>query len=614
MTEFTFIAGESFNGAVARWADEVCGLERTSDVAAAAGIPYGVWQQVAMVPEEEIRALASFMEVDPAELLTRATPRIETTAGLPRHAFFGTTISTILLEKRYRRFTPAALAKSAHDRALWSVRLLPFCSETWEVLVDRCPYCGKRPGWQRTLGIAYCDSGCMTDLRTATTTVVPEEIQGPLEEIVGLVHPDPEKRRATMALLPPVLAEAGPAASLELLTRLAPVVDPKLPGKTTDLVKSDPIQLSRALAEAWEIAREWPDAMTAFATKRIAARPTRYSDGNGGRTSRFANPPIGSEHPRLIIPLVSAWRDSLDLHGPRSDQLMEVTRSNMEAARQVGLSSREVADIRRRNGLQTVLVLDQGRALPRFDAAELATVAALQRTRMPIGRARLKLGISCHGVEQLVAMGLIDQEMNSFINIRYRDMHIVPSSVTALEAEVTSSVRGDPDLCTVSLQRAMKVIGGCLKPWGPAFAALLQGSLDYVVRTGSEPLVRRVMLAKTSIRNIEALSFAPHAAGNLPITYAEMMSKVDAMEVLNTGGAQTAVLLSPIKTRAGAHHKRVPVSFVLELAAAHISSIELAMRRGVSEKRAYHDALVDGVPNLGPGGFCRVTAEERYFR
>lgn len=613
MTEFRLIPGESFNGVVARWADEVCGFERTSDLAAAAGIQYGPQQQAAVATKKDIRALASFMELDPDELLSRATPRLDIAAGLPRHAFFGTSISTVLLEKRHRRFSPTALTKSAHDRALWSVRLLPFCSETWEVLVDRCPYCGKRLGWKRTLGIAYCDAGCMTDLRTATTTSIPEAIRPPLKEIIGLVDPDPEQRRATVALLPPELARAGPDATLELLTRLVPVMDPKLPGKTTDLVKADPLQLSQALVKAWKVALAWPDAMTAFATKCISERTSRYSDGNSGRTLRFLNPPAHSEHPRLIVPLVKAWRERLDLQGPKSDEIMKATRSNKEAARELGLGSVEVTEIRRAGGLRTVFVLDQGRAVPRFDAAELSLITSLQRARMPIGSARLKLGISCNGVEQLVAMRLIEQERNSFISIRYSDLHLVSSSIDALEDALIAAGEGDPDRCDVTLQQAMKVIGGRQKPWGPAFNALLNGPLTYLVKAGSEPLVRRVMIPRSSLDILGSLTFDPDAAEHLPVPYAQSMSKIDASETLNLGFKQSTPLLKDIETKAGTCQKLVPLTFVLELAATYISSIELAMRRGVSDQRAYHDAIRHGVPNLGHGGFCRATAEQRYF-
>jgi hypothetical protein len=102
----------------------------------------------------------------------------------------GTTISTVLFEKRFCRFSPVSLDLAPYDPAIWHVRLLPFCPTSWEILMEKCPFCAKRSGWQ---------------------------------------------------------LEAGSATTLDLLVRLIPVVGPILPRRIPDLLQVDPLVLCHAI-------------------------------------------------------------------------------------------------------------------------------------------------------------------------------------------------------------------------------------------------------------------------------------------------------------------------------------------------------------------------------
>ena len=54
-------------------------------------------------------------------------------------------------------------------------------------------------------------------------------------------------------------------------------------------------------------------------------------------------------------------------------------------------------------------------------------------------------------------------------------------------------------------------------------------------------------------------------------------------------------------------------SDVMSLGRQHITSAELGLRRNVSVQKAYRDALLSGVPYLGPAGFCRASAVAKFL-
>ena len=614
--EFSFISGESFYGAVARWAADFGGAERLRDLTGVAGVQYGHRQHAASATPDQIRALAREMGVDADGLLDRATPRVRD--DLPnrstRHWFFGTIVPLHLLEKRVRRYSPAALASSPHDRAVWHIRLFPFCAETWEFLLTGCPdpECGSTPAWQRTLGIDRCEH-CGGDLTKAVTETVPEASRPRLKAAISLVHPDPARRAATMSTLPPSLAGEDPETILELLHKLVAVADPGIPTDPLAMYKLPPLPLCRAIARAWGVLEGWPAAMTELASERITTRLGRHGDGNGGRTLRFLSPRRNTDTSVEVADIIAAWRDTIDLNGPNRSALLSSTRSITQAAAQLAIGTSVVADLRRQGVFKPVFVLDSQGSEPRYDAAEINRLARLMKARLPIDRARLALGVPSHAVEQLVAMRIVDQEANRFIRARYDVMQIVASSIQRLAADLAANARGSAKQCTLPLHDAMKAVGGRLKPWGPAFKSLLEGELPYVLAPGTAALSRRILVGRASIGAIRALDFDPSDATHVQITHSRTMSKIDAGETLNLGFSQSIPLLGAIRTRTGTKQKLVPVDYVQRLAAAHMSSTELAARRGVTAQRAYHDAIRAKVCELGHGGFCRIAAEAEFF-
>lgn len=540
---------------------------------------------------------------------------------------WGVAIPIYLIEKRIRRFSPRGLSKSladpniacAYDRAVWHIRAFPFCTETWEALLDKCPYCQKHPAWQHTLGIDRCEH-CMTDLKTARANIIPKKLRPSLIAAIGLVDHDHDRRAASLALLPERISRMGPTLALDLLVNLLPVIDATLPTDPAILFfKTQPLQICHAVSGAWQMMVGWPGALTTFASNRVATRTAKHSDGNGGRTIRFLTPRRNTGASPELIDLIAEWRAEVDIDGPKGPAILERTRCITAACNLTGLGTAEVSDLRRRNALPAVFVIHKGRPEPRFPADAFEIISDRLAARMSIDRARLALGLPCNGIEQLVAMRLLEREEHTYITARYGAMQIVASSIDDLAARLAADACGDPEVCKLPLHSAMKAVGGRLKPWGPAFRALLHTSLprnerfDFVLAPGTAPLSRRILIAKADIERVRALIFDPGHPAHKRIAYADTMSKIDAGEVLNLGFRQSVPLLGAITTRAGTREKLVPVAYVLDLAKTHISASEIGMRLGISPHSAWREAKAKKVLKLGPGGLCRSDAEKKIF-
>jgi hypothetical protein len=608
---FSLIEDESLNGGIARWA-AANDVERMIDITAAGGVEYAHRAWASGLDAQALEGIGAELQVDVSELVARSTPIVPGTGTNQHHKllFYGTPLPSFLVEKRTRRFAPAALAASPHHRALWDVRLFPFCPEHWQILLDQCgnPDCDGQTGWRFTSGIEFCEH-CMFDLRTAAAIAVPEDLRPDLRLATKLISPSAQAREEARAVLPAEIVALGAANTVDLLMRVMPVVDRRLPTSAVELLRAPPLQLCAALAGAWRVLATWPDGMSALASDRIAGRTGRHNDGNGGRTMRFITPKLQLGAPKAVMDLILAWRCSVDLSSPEAERRAAETIPAPIASRVLKLDDRTVVAHRRERNLTTRFVLDLGRPEGRLDAEEVSAIVTEMDLSVGQDRARLRLGMARYGVEQLVAMNLLEAFARPFLIAHYGAAPIASASLDLLEAAMRESVNGSGSAKSISLAAAMKGVGASQKPWGPALLTLLGGGVEFSLLEGSEPLTRRIMVDPAAALLVAQLALpARVAAATSPY-----MSKADAGEVLNLNPTKTTALLKHLPTPRGSHDRLVPLAEVERLGRIHIASIELALRRGVDATRAYWEAIEARVPVLGPGGFCRRTAERIFL-
>ncbi len=603
--------GESFNGGVARFASDNW-HERMIEVTSVAGLEFGHRPSASAVEPERLISLANFMGVEAAELSSRSRPYLVEKAGGGGHRLFnGLALPTFLIESGIRRYAPAALQRpdGAYHRALWDLRLLPVCTETGQMLLDRCqnPICeGGRVGWIITSGIAHCEH-CMADLRRSQSTTVAPELLAALQPVADLFKED--RRSAALERLPGRLSIDDGQLAADLLVALVPVVDPGLSRDIQRLHLMDPERVCMATTQAWRLMEGWPQRFIDLICRRMEARSKRHGDGNGGRTTYFLRVPNASGSAALSA-LIADVRSSLDLAGPSGAVIEARTIGIKEAARLLGLGTQQLAELRRGKGFATIPALRAERCELLFDRAEVDRIRQEVSGRKGFDSVSSDLGISHDGVSQLAEMGLLDVLEHPSHFMRYNVHQTTQASFARLTADVLANRSSIPKDECIRVAQAMKAVGGRFKPWGPALQAFLNGDIAYAVDDVRGQFVDRIRIRVKDARRVASLVYsAPKPQRLAPAT---MMSKADAMEVLNIASKQVTELFADVPTMKGGRKKTLAVVDVLAMARRSISSAELAARRGVATQIAYADAVRSGIERHGLAGFCRVAAEAEF--
>ena len=231
--------------------------------------------------------------------------------------------------------------------------------------------------------------------------------------------------------------------------------------------------------------------------------------------------------------------------------------------------------------------------------------------RLGVDSLAWKLGMSRNGAEQLVETGLLELLHHPFFLARYGIPQVTEASINAVLGRLNRAAVLAAEDKLIPLSTAIKVIGGKPKPWGAIFGKLLDGSLPFRIEPGAKTPVRRIFINQKDLSIIEGLG----AVRNIPnrIAFSDLLSKADAGEILNVGPHEVTELFADVPTRHGERAKCLPMADVMSLGRRHITSAELGLRRNVSVQKAYRDALLSGVPYLGPAGFCRASAVAKFL-
>jgi hypothetical protein len=601
------IGGESLDGFIARVA-AANWIENTLRITSLAGVMYGHKPTLATHGWEGLPILADCLQIDVEELRRRSYPAVESTN---RRQFFGADVERRDIETRVRRFAPAGLEKSPHHRALWQLRPFPFCSETWQYLLDRCPRCEAVQRWYHTNGVERCDR-CVEELSIAPAEEVPLEERAALSSAIGLVHPDPVVRERSLLELPPELQQRGATLAFELLVRLMALIDEGIIKSRVGKMSSwslPPAAITSAASRAWPLLKGWPQATQEFMAERISTAATRHNDGNKRLSLRFLNPDAATGLSGAAAEVIRELRESVDLDGPRRAQLEDETMGIKQAAATLGRGTKQIADIRRHGALNTVFTLKGNRPVARFETAEIRKVAAVLEQRVGLNAAAWRFGVAQNGALQLVAMNLLETDADRYCLARYGARQTTETAVRDFEDRLQSVSVAKQLASPISLRNAAMGIGGRLKPWGPMFDMLVGGAVPFTLEQRAAPLTERLFVDRSSVIQFLPLQFDP--ADYAEIFSEDSMSRIDAGEVLNLHPRAYTDAIRELTSSKDA--KLVRVSEILAIAETHISAAEIGVRLGTNARSAYFLAGRSGVPLLGPAGWCRKEVERLIF-
>lgn len=574
-TETSPQAGESLRGLVAK----VC---QRNDLPNSWGLLQHLGQQ------HRNRVLVSEdPNIDPAELafaIRVAEHEVRSRRYEPlmpgRISFFGLDLNPRSIDTHTRRFSPIALqrADQRFHRAVWELRDLPFCFEGWDMLQDRCG-CeteGVVQGWTRTLTrIEECDK-CGDPLHWLEPFEVPSDLRPALEVLRALVDPLSERRLDAAKRLPTDLRDANRSAMFDLVVRIADAIDPQAPDRSIEM----PGERLDALHQACSALTSWPNGLD-----RIDWHETTSSSAIFSMRSAWyrLQPSLGK---RALAPsIVKLKQKELSPVGIRpATEIAKLSPEVLLAAWEHGVVTRH----RRVHG---------SRALPAFDPAELAELGSEWRDRVEPDAFAHSLGISYHGVEQMVALDVIIADARALPGTGPHFKSDTWASFMAQLAEPTMLLSED----LVPLTFAATLIGGRPKPWGPILQALMDGQIRFALRDAARP-IERIMIKRSEVPKICTMTF--DRTQHPEALFADRMIQRDALEMLNVSAA-AGRLLKGLPSE-GRNPRTFAVADVEGRAAEIASLTEIAAHMRTDVASAYARLQEIPVAELVPGGWNRA--------
>lgn len=506
----TPIEGESARGLFCRALGDH-GVPLSFTVLRRLGLPHRNVVTISEDPDLDIEEMARVIRVDVAEIEKRRYRAL----GKKQYSFFGLRVPSSAIEKKVRRFSPGSLASSPYIRAIWELRDLPFCPESWELLIDTCS-CRAKQGWIRLNGVHRCDD-CGRLLSAMPAQRVPEGLHDGLSIVAGIASPVPKRQAEAAARLPAALQDVDRADLFKCIMRLRRALAGKSPNTDADVL---------ALHAACVAVATWPSGIAALnpaeGLSHLAwsAVVTLYNN----LPSSSAIVTKTKKHRRPAAGTAAVERRECDETNDAKPSLIGI-RPAYELAR---LSPETLLLARSRGHLESHERLRGGRLVPVFDPGDVKQFAEAFSARVAPETVGYGFGLGRRAIQEIFECGHITA---SGISLFDEDVWFTTWDITDFEARIRKKRRSKLEN-PVSLREALMVVNGRPKPWGAITGALLQEDLPllpFAIERPGRKLFDAIMVEKNAIRSISGMTSPPPRA---PLESLRVTQR-EAREILN---------------------------------------------------------------------------------
>jgi hypothetical protein len=458
---------ESIRGYLARTADWNC-LDSRTDLLRFAGLTY-VRRDLSDRIAAEITAASDVLGISGGALRRILNPTI---GGNPEIVdYFGLPFQRRRFEFKGRRVSPASLARSSHHRARWQIRLLPFCPESWEHLIDQCPSrsCGKPLQWAGCLEVDRCEH-CAFDLKLARPVSVPVDLRDALSFVGDLLHPTPAVRASSVARLPPPLNDVAENDLFEVLCAVTRSLTPDhLQPATSEQFDTACLALgARALldypATLDRVAREGREEADEAVLPFFAKLRRRAKEKAGIQKALLLSMVDRAEtvhYSPVRVPKIREEEGDWTFH--RSAVWLGISLSEFSAVVSAGMAR----PTPRKGGLRDIRWIKP---------SEVHHLAVALRQRMDPSEIVQSYDLPRAGMEQLVSLGLIEPCSEPIVQLLYPGLQLDRLSVLKFVDSLAEFLNPPlPD--SIALEDVFHGIGGGEKPWGAIIKAAMSGSV-----------------------------------------------------------------------------------------------------------------------------------------
>ncbi len=524
-------ADESVPGAIAR-AARAHVLVRTAPVFEAAGVTMKHAGYSQLASNEELERLAYVIRCSPENLTSKAGERvIAATGSMPVDSRFGRLIlPRMYIELDRRRIAPTSLSRHGYHRLGWLNLLLPYAEDTFERMVSSCTGCGAALEWRYARGIEACDvCGCIVPPSEEP------ELQCDLREDyqvfaqLSSLHPDTID--SACAQLPATLRSVAPGTLIRLALQIGGIVqNPPVIAASRRVVAglSEPL-VAKIAAAGSALLRTWPHGIRSWMATRSEELRDVPAELTATRTRLRRLVDRQREAPDLVDLVLDALPELKMSPGHGFQQGRRYYLYN-DVARSLGLNSPQMASLRKWQGLEFRRLSASTRQIGQFDADQIDGLKSIFRNTVPFNTCSNRFKIPLYAIEQLCEEGLLAWEDHPAIAATRSTNGIRSQSVEEFSKHLVGrALVGAPPQGCVSLSKAVRRIGGRLKPWASIVRDLLSGDLPFWIIDESS-LSTGILVRPAEIAAFDRTPVALHDAGFLP---SATMSQMDAAEVLN---------------------------------------------------------------------------------
>jgi len=503
------------------------------------------------------------------EELDRLTARTE-----PEGEAYRTTI-----QQTRRCVSPASLRIAAYHRASWAQRL-PFCPESWEVLIDKCPSCKSSLTWSRVRSVEICES-CGFDLRFASTETVQAEGREYLSWLSSLIGPSFDKKGLRGRDLPQQISNCSRFDIFQLVVGLAAA-------KASVECRYDRSSVGKFALTKREAER------LKFSVKTILRYPESFDEisasfFNGPRMRvaeffRAARDMSGGKCRALYLMLYDDWEPCS--HGPTRLKLLRQEAGQLslrEAAREMRICNSDLRRLLNEDLLPASPAGGVTRQIQWFRRDDVFAARQRLDDRMSLHEFSQTFQIPIYGAAQLISLGLISRNEDPLVNAIHDGVQLHRGGAEALIKKVQDSCRVPlPAIPLLSLEDAFQGVGAQEKPWGAIIHAALRREIpiyhaeDLPEKVSFRALqIPRALASKLVARKLPSLLQVPKRT--LKDLASLEFSRLDVERYLNCFPRDVSWLIErgylqpPFITRE-----------VAELAATIISSREISWRWRIS--------------------------------
>lgn len=534
-----------------------------------------------------------------------ASPRTEGPNRRLEVDWGGSTMLSRDIETRRRRIAPLALASSAHHRADWMNKLLPYCPETFELLVAKCAVCGGGLAWTSAWGIGRCESR-KHDV-PSSGEFLPRTLRDDYSVFAMLISRDHITRSQALAGLHPDLTAMTGHKLIETVLELGRIERQKGQKLQPHFAKSIlPSVLAETICRGMSFLTGWPDRIQALAQISLKDRANKSHISRRLRTlvmEERGTASVAMYTNALPELLVDARKQSPN--GPTCVML------GNELKERSGIDAGEVQRLRDAELIGAKVVHAGERTQVQFDRTLAENFLVAKRGCVDRRKASQLLGIPHYAVDQLIAAGLITLNDHPALVLLRPGSRIELKSIDIIERQLFEKAVGTRSSNqTISLISAMRVFGGALKPWGSIIASLSCQSDDTknlvsfsIASRGGKGIIGRIKVSVTDFDEQHGDEVADPVAVNVTDT----VSMMDAQDILNSthGQIQSLAEIGALTLTKQGMSMGAKLSQVLEVANNRISAAEAGARIRHRHSRVGNMLASFGLRALSGGGYDR---------